>query len=173
LFWLAAAVLLLDQITKEAIIQTMPLNTWHAPIPALYPFFRFTHIANTGGVFGFMQGGSPLFAFLALLMIVGMVWYNQAWPMRSRKLRLALGLVLGGAVGNLIDRLRLGYVTDFLDFDVSSRINLPLANWPVFNVADMAIVAGIIVMSWLTLFRPHEIEPPEQPAPSSEETDTP
>lgn len=171
-YWFAAPAVLFDQLTKWLIIQALPLNTSHTPFPALDPFFRLSHVANFGGVFGMFQGTTAIFAGLAALVSAGLLYYNHALPIRATKLRMALGVVLGGALGNLIDRIHLGYVTDFLDFDVSSWINIPFADWPVFNFADVAIVSGIVIMAYLTIFAPHEIEPPAAP-PAQPPADSP
>lgn len=132
-------VLLLDQATKAIVEATIPFNTSWAPIPWLAPVFQFTHTGNTGIAFGLFAGGSALFAIVAAIVTVIIIFYNFTLPAGSVGLRLALGLLLGGAVGNLLDRLRLGHVTDFLDF----------GPWPIFNVADTAVVVGALALAWL------------------------
>ncbi|GAB4281336.1 MAG: hypothetical protein Kow0080_34830 [Candidatus Promineifilaceae bacterium] len=137
----ASVVLLADQLTKLLVETKMPLNTTWEPFSSLGHLFRITHVANTGTAFGLFPNGSFLFGALAIVVGLFLVYYNHILPANQTALRLALGLQLGGAVGNLIDRLRIGHVTDFLDFGW----------WPVFNVADMAIVGGVIVLAWMML----------------------
>jgi len=141
LFLVAGGVILLDQFSKRLVEQSLALYEAWAPIPALEPYFRVLHATNTGAVFGLFQGGGLLFALMALIVSVGIIYYNHTLPAGNFWLRVALGLTLGGALGNLIDRFRLGHVTDFLDF----------GPWPVFNVADMAVVGGAILLGWLVL----------------------
>lgn len=157
-FLLAIPILILDQVSKWWITTNLPLYSVRL-FPSVDPYFKFSHVPNTGAAFGLFQGGKWVFTLLAIVVACAILYFNYELTTPNRKLRVALGLVFGGAVGNLIDRLRIGHVTDFLDFDVSSIINVPLADWAVFNVADTAIVAGVIVMTYLTLFEPEEIEP--------------
>ena len=106
-------------------------------------FFRLIHVHNTGAAFGLFQGQSFLLTIIALVGVAALLLYAlffyRKFPFLGNRLgKLALGLVLGGTVGNLIDRIHLGYVTDFIDFDV----------WPAFNIADSAIVVGIIMLAY-------------------------
>jgi signal peptidase II len=110
-------------------------------------FFRLTRVHNTGAVFGLFRDQSFTLTIVALVSIVVILLYAlfiyRRLPILDNKLgRLALGLILGGAVGNLIDRLCLGYVTDFIDVGV----------WPAFNVADSAVTVGIIIIAYTLLF---------------------
>jgi signal peptidase II len=141
LFLIAGSVIVLDQLSKWLVEQSLAFYEVWAPIPAIEPYFRLMHATNTGAVFGLFQGGGPFFAIMALIVSVGIIYYNHTLPAGNFWLRVALGLTLGGALGNLIDRFRLGHVTDFLDF----------GPWPVFNVADMAVVGGAILLGWLVL----------------------
>lgn len=138
---LAAIVLLFDQVTKYVVESALPLYQTWAPIPELQAFFRFTHVPNTGTAFGLFPGGGFFFAAMAIIVSLAIIYYNFTIHEPQMMLRVALGLQLGGALGNLMDRFRLGHVTDFLDF----------GPWPVFNVADMAIVAGAFVLGWMIL----------------------
>ncbi len=109
-------------------------------------FFRLTHVSNTGAAFGIFRGHTlPLTVVscvgIALLLLYAFLFYRQ-FPQLDRWLAwTGLGLILGGTIGNLIDRLRLGYVTDFIDFGF----------WPAFNVADSAIVIGVIIFAYSLL----------------------
>ena len=139
LLWVAALTLILDQFSKYIVEYAMPLNTTWEPFAGYGHLFRFTHIANTGTAFGLFSGSSNFFAVMAVLVGGAILIYNIILPGEQRLLRLAMGLQLGGALGNLLDRLRLGHVTDFLDFSA----------WPVFNLADTAIVGGVVILGWL------------------------
>lgn len=140
-FLVAAVVIALDQFSKAIVEARMPLNTTYAPIPSLEAFFRITHVSNTGAAFGLFAQGSMVFTIVAIVVSLVIVFYSFSLPPGLLPLRLALGLQMGGALGNLIDRFRLGHVTDFLDF----------GPWPVFNVADTSIVAGVAILAVLML----------------------
>lgn len=138
----AGLVIILDQWSKNVIETNIPLNSIVVPFPAIEPLFRFTHVANTGAAFGMFQNGSAVFMILAVLVALGIIYYNFfALEGNQRLLRVALGLQLGGALGNFIDRVRIGHVTDFLDF----------GPWYIFNIADAAIVGGAVVLGYIVL----------------------
>ncbi len=141
LLLVTAVVLLLDQFSKYMVEAFLPLYTSWSPWPSLAHLFQFTHATNTGAAFGIFPGGSLVFTLVALAVVLFILVYNYTLPGGQWLLRLGLGLQLGGALGNLLDRLRLGHVTDFLDF----------GPWPVFNLADTAIVVGVVVLAWLML----------------------
>jgi signal peptidase II len=139
---IALAVLLLDRITKWAIARTIPLEDAVNIIPG---FFRLTHLENTGAAFSlFADSPSPfrttlLIAFsIAALAVVSVLLWKDRSVFHSGT--LALSLILGGAVGNLWDRVSDGKVTDFLDFYIGAH------HWPPFNVADSAIVVGALLL---------------------------
>ncbi len=140
-FLITVTVLLIDQVTKNLVETRIPLYGYWAPIPALANFFRITHTANTGAVFGLFRGSGWFFAILAVIVAAAIVYFNVTLPGQQRLLRLALGLQLGGALGNLVDRLRQGHVTDFID----------VGPWYIFNVADMALVGGVILFGIVLL----------------------
>jgi len=139
LYIVAVSVILLDQWTKQLVKTSLELYTYYAPIPALKNFFRITHVTNTGMAFGLFPSGSFLFTLLAPIVSIAIVVYNQKLELGNPLLRLALGLQLGGALGNLIDRLTQGYVTDFMDF----------GPWPVWNIADLAVVTGTALLAFV------------------------
>lgn len=140
-FLIAAVTIGLDQLSKYLVETRIPLYSYWTPIPALEGLFRFTHTANTGAVFGLFQGTGIFFAGLAIVVAGAIIYFNLTLPGRQRLLRLALGLQLGGALGNLVDRLRLGHVTDFID----------IGPWYIFNLADLAIVSGVILFAIVLL----------------------
>ena len=138
---IAGLVVVLDQLTKWLVLANMPLHRSIAIIPG---FFNLTHIHNPGGAFGFMATGSPglrnlLFLGVATVAMVLIVYFYRSTPRNYPFLAGALALIFGGAVGNIIDRLRFGVVVDFLDFYVGAY------HWPAFNVADSAITVGITI----------------------------
>lgn len=136
LFIVAGLIILLDQASKYMVESSLPLYTYYAPIPALENIFRITHISNTGVAFGLFQNGNVVFAIFAVVVSIAIIIYNARLELGHKLLRLALGLQMGGAVGNLIDRSRQGHVTDFVD----------VGPWPVWNIADLAIVSGTILL---------------------------
>lgn len=131
----AALILLLDQLTKYLVIQTLSPG-FSFPFRG---FFRITHVHNTGSAFGILQGLNTPLIFVSFIGIIILVLIYRSQPHPSNWLRFSLALQLGGAFGNLIDRLRLGYVTDFID----------IGPWPVFNLADASIVSGLVILAWV------------------------
>jgi len=140
-FLITAAVLAADQLTKYLVETRIPLYGSWAPIPALEALFRIVHTANTGAVFGLFQGTGMIFAGLAVVVAIAIVYFNLTLPGGHWLIRIALGLQLGGALGNFTDRMRQGHVTDFMD----------VGPWYIFNVADMAISSGIILFAFAYL----------------------
>ena len=141
LFLVMALVLFADFLSKLYIENSLELNTSWAPIPQLAAFFRITHVSNTGAAFGLFPSGSILFMLVAIGVSIFIIIYTSRLPADQSLYRVALGLQLGGALGNLISRLRVGHVTDFLH----------LGPWPVFNLADFSIVAGVFLLAYLKL----------------------
>ena len=137
LLQLAALVVLCDQATKFLVREYLQLSQ-SVPVEG---FFRITHTYNTGSAFGLFQGqNTPLIVVaFAGVFILGLIYRSQRPP--SNLLRLSLGLQVGGAIGNLTDRLLFGRVTDFLD----------VGAWPIFNLADSSIVVGLVLLAWVFL----------------------
>ena len=138
--WIAVAVLLLDQVTKQLALGQLAL---HEPV-ALTPFLNFTLVYNKGAAFGFLSSASGwqnVFFIVVALIACGVILYLLRQT-RDRLLAVALVLVLGGAIGNLIDRLVYGYVVDFIDVYYQGW------HWPAFNVADSAITVGAILIAF-------------------------
>jgi len=147
IFWIAAgAVVFLDQLTKYLVREMMQPGQ---SIRIIGDFFKMTFTYNPGGAFGFMAGSNEKFRlpfFLAATAIcICVVFYYHRRMNKNKTLMLCLGMILGGAVGNLIDRLSLGVITDFLEFGIKPHY------WPVFNVADSCICIGaciILIVLW-------------------------
>lgn len=154
---LAAAVIGLDRYTKRlAEERLLESGVGSVPVPGFGAYLRFTYVENRGAAFGLLQG-QTLFFLLVGAVVVGVIAASYRYLPRSGfLLHLALGLQLGGAVGNLIDRAWRGYVVDFVDFGYRSNW------WPVFNVSDSAIVVGVGLLAW-TFLRPSEQPRPEAP----------
>jgi signal peptidase II len=142
-FLLSTAVFLLDQLTKFLIRSHLSLSE---VIPVL-PFFSIVYVDNTGSAFGMFRGlGNPFFIGISAAAIVVIT----VMIIKMRDNRLALSLILGGAVGNLTDRIVHGYVIDFLDFYAGRH------HWPAFNIADSALTAGIALLLIDMVFRKSE-----------------
>ncbi len=131
-----ALVLAADQLSKAYAVAHLRWGESWAPVEALRPFFRFTLTHNRGAAFGLFPQGGTLFLVIALVVTAVILYYYRRLPPRAWLVRLALGLQLGGALGNVVDRLRQGYVVDFLE----------VPHWPVFNVADSCIVVGVVLL---------------------------
>lgn len=141
-WWLVVGALVLDQLTKVIVERTMVL---YQPVPLLGDVFRLTYIHNAGAAFGLKLGGPMLHTIVAIGALGVLGWLFLSLPQSARLQRAALAMVLGGAVGNIIDRIRLDYVIDFFDvgFGESWR-------WPIFNVADSFVTVGVLILalSW-------------------------
>ncbi|MCR4404125.1 MAG: signal peptidase II [Candidatus Acetothermia bacterium] len=135
LFWLLG-VLAVDQLSKLLAASQL---AFHRPVPAIDHVLFFTLTKNPGGAFGILRGHGLLVVIVTAAISLGLLGALLFTRLRDGSLRLGLAIIAGGALGNLLDRLRLGYVIDFLDFRV----------WPVFNLADVAIFVGV----GLILFR--------------------
>jgi signal peptidase II len=135
-------IIVLDQITKVYIDTHMTL---HESIPVINGFFNITYVRNPGAAFGFLSDASP---FLRAFFLIGVsifaagliVYYVVKMKTEDILLTYGMSLIMGGAVGNLIDRIRLGEVIDFLDVYISTY------HWPAFNVADSAVSVGAVIL---------------------------
>ena len=141
-YLIALAVLLLDQATKQVIIRTLRLGEGFPIVPG---YFDITFVLNPGAAFSFLatlseQVRNPFFIAISVTAIVLIVIYHSRFAHQHRLASLALALILGGASGNLVDRLLYGMVVDFLD------VHIHQYHWPVFNVADSAISVGVGLM---------------------------
>ncbi len=135
---LASLVIIFDQITKVILRETLELGDreW------LAEFFAFSHIANDGGAFGFFSGQNTILAVSAVVAIGVVAIYYFFPPLDHWLIRSGLALILGGAIGNLLDRIYQGHVTDFIDF----------IHFPAFNVADAAINVGVAAIVIAIIF---------------------
>ena len=131
-FVIAGLVVALDQVTKHLVRANLALGE---SVPEEGPL-RITYVTNTGAAFGILQGQTLFLMVTTFFGLAAILLYYLYPPMEHGVLRLALGLQLGGAMGNLADRVRLGKVTDFID----------VGPWPSFNVADSSIVVGVAII---------------------------
>ncbi len=159
-FLIAAGIVALDQFTKWLVRSNLALyESW----PEGSDFIRIIHVTNSGAAFGILQGQTPFLIVTSLLGLAAIVLYYIYPPMDHGVIRIALGMQLGGAAGNLIDRVRMGEVTDFVD----------VGSFPTFNVADSSISISIVAV--LIFFLYQETERPKKqlsdtvPAPTPDD----
>jgi len=136
LFIVALLIVVLDQLTKWLVVTNIPYGGSWSPWEWLSPYARIVHWSNTGVAFGMLQGMNPVFIGLAILVSGAIIYYYQQIDKKDWLIRLALIMELGGAIGNLIDRIRYGHVIDFIS----------IGRFPVFNVADSCITVGVVVL---------------------------
>ncbi len=137
-FSAATLVLILDRLTKYVITHILANGQSIKIIPN---FFHITLVLNKGAAFGLFKEMTAIFVLLSLSVIIFIILYIWRNEFGRIYLPVALGLILGGAIGNLIDRIKFGYVIDFIDFRI----------WPVFNMADSCITIGAIILAWHVL----------------------
>ncbi len=131
----ASVVFFLDRITKIAAVRNMSLGESIGILPKI---FHITLVLNNGTAFGLMKGQNSALTVFMLLAVIAIIVYIMTHKLSGFFVSSALGLILGGALGNLFDRIRFGYIIDFLDFRI----------WPVFNIADSAITIGLVMLIW-------------------------
>jgi signal peptidase II len=137
LIGIAGIIVTLDYFTKDLVRQSLSLGESWMPLQWLAPYARIVHWRNSGAAFGIFQNGGLIFTGLAIIVSIFIIFYFPQVPKEEWALRLAMGMQLGGALGNLLDRLLFdGYVTDFIS----------VGSFPVFNVADSSISVGVCVL---------------------------
>jgi signal peptidase II len=147
LLGVASGVIGLDQWTKYLVRSQLEYGQVWTPFARL-PFLRIVHWSNTGSAFGFFQSGGLVITVVAVVVSVAILFYFPRVPRRQLPLRIALSLQMGGAIGNLIDRLALGTVTDFV----------AVGGFPVFNVADSSITVGVAILLIALLFEDRAVD---------------
>lgn len=155
---IAGGIVALDQWTKTLVRTSLTFGETWAPWEQFAPYFRIVHWRNTGAAFGIFQDGGMIFTILAILVAFFILYYYPQVPRSDWSLRVAMGLQLGGALGNMIDRFRFdGSVIDFIS----------VSKFPVFNVADSSISIGVAVLVvgvWLAECREKKAALEEVPA---------
>jgi len=136
LFSVVGLILLVDQYTKALVRQNISLGEMWAPWPWLLPYARIVNWYNTGVAFGMFQGLGMMFSVVAVVVSIAIIYYFPRVPAKDWTLRLAMILQMGGALGNLIDRVIQGHVTDFIS----------IGTFAVFNVADACITTGVVIL---------------------------
>jgi len=153
LFLIAGTVVFLDQWTKGLIRQNLAIGEVYRPDSVLSQFVRIVHWKNMGAAFGIFQQMGKIFMMLSFVVGAFIIFYFPRVPRQDWIVRLAMALLLGGAVGNLIDRLNQGYVTDYIS----------ILNFPVFNVADLSISTGVVIL-FLGMWRQEQVKKTSEPA---------
>jgi len=162
LFAISTVVIGLDQWTKAWVRATLPEGASLEPVSWLASFVRFTHVHNTGVAFGMLQNKGNLFVYVTLAVVLIIVFYYRRMATQHWMLCTALGLQLGGSIGNLIDRIARGYVTDFVN----------VSFFAVFNIADSALVVGALLLGYYALFMERD-KPVQTPATPSAQPPAP
>ncbi len=158
----AVIVVILDQITKQVFWRSFEFGLSTDVIDGI---FRITLVRNAGAAFGVFEGGRIFFMVASVIAIVFLLYVGYRLPAVDRYKRLLLGLILGGAVGNLIDRVYAGEVIDFLEIGIAGHW------WPVFNVADIAVTVGAILLLICLLRANSGQETPESGPVSGDDPD--
>ena len=163
--WLGLIVAVLDQYTKQLVRWNFALGESH---PVIAGFFDLTYVRNPGAAWGILGGQNGFLMILSVIMLVLMFVFRKTFLTHALEHRISLGLLTGGVVGNLMDRVRQSWVTDFLDFHWHGH------HWPAFNIADAAICTGvglyILSSLWLASHPLNDKRPAatEPPPPASE-----
>jgi len=155
---IALLVIVLDQLSKHYVVLNLHLGVPWNPIKSLSRYVSFTYITNKGAAFGMFPAFGTFFAVIAIVVVIVILFYYRHLSNGQWAMNVGLGLQLGGALGNLIDRIRLGHVVDFIDLKV----------WPIFNVADSSIVVGVAILA-LSILRDVEEAPQQKVSRGSQE----
>ena len=152
LWFIAVAVFVLDQATKLWVVARIPFDPYHThagtDIAVIPGFFWLIHVGNTGAAWSMFSGRSVTLALLATATLVAIFFWRHSLGLRQRLSQVCFGLLCGGIVGNLVDRLVHKHVIDFVDLHFGSYV------YPTFNVADSGIVIGVILYLWQSLRAP-------------------
>lgn len=175
----ALLVVIIDQLSKLWVVDNLSVKPSQVLIEG---FLRLRYTRNTGAAFGFFQGGTGLLSVAAIAIVVAIIFSATRMGNTNRLTLLSMGLIVGGALGNLADRLRLGFVVDFIEvYGPRIEIDNSIYTWPVFNAADSAISIGVVLLVATMLFggtpepKATNLEQPEitPPPPPNEAYATP
>ncbi|MBI4322497.1 MAG: signal peptidase II [Chloroflexi bacterium] len=140
-FGVALVVFALDQATKIMAASYLGSANGREHLEVIGSWLRFAYVTNSGAAFGILQDRTTLFTIIAFLAIPILIFFHNSLPSGGWIAKICVGLLLGGTLGNLVDRVRFGYVVDFIDVGVGNL------RWPTFNVADSAFVIGVFVLA--------------------------
>jgi signal peptidase II len=156
---LAAVIIVSDQLLKHWIVANYEQDRIY---PVIGDWLRIDYIHNAGGLFGLVQGAAPVLALVSLFVIALLCWMEFRWGWRNWLTTLALSLLLGGAIGNLLDRIQYGYVRDFADIGIGTW------RWYVFNVADMAVTCFFLTLIVMAIVNPRLVFGGEESRPAGD-----
>lgn len=153
---IAGLICVLDQITKVLIQYSIPFETSYFPpnrVTIIENFFYLVHIGNEGAAWGMFSEYSGLLTLLSFAVLFFIYYFRKQLELQRGSVQIAFGLLIGGILGNLIDRIRVGHVIDFIDIHLPFTLPyiLPYGRWPAFNIADSAIVIGMLFYLLLSL----------------------
>lgn len=156
LFVIAGVILVLDQITKILVQYSIPFeSSYFAPdrVTIIEDFFYLVHIGNKGAAWGMFSEYSGVLTLLSFAVLLFIFCFRKQLELHRGTVQIAFGLLIGGILGNLIDRIRVGHVIDFIDIHLPFTLPyiLPYGRWPAFNIADSAIVVGMLFYLLLSL----------------------
>ena len=151
LFVTTIIVIIVDQVSKQIVIRSLPLGASINLIPALSPLFKITYSENTGAAFGLLPQAGPLFLLSAVVMVAAMFIFYSRVPEKALLTRIGICLLSGGALGNVFNRLQYGAVIDFIHYQIPGIIS------NVSNLADHAIVFGVVLI-FLTSWRSERVQ---------------
>lgn len=162
----AAVIFILDQVSKAWIFKNLPLDSYFYPdsIEVIEGFFYIVHIGNEGAAWGMLSGYSGWLALFALLALYAIYKLRHTLELNRRIMQFSFGLLIGGIIGNLVDRMIHGHVIDFLDFHFPFSIPwiMPTGRYPSFNIADCGIVVGVLIYMGASFFSPSAKAPKEE-----------
>lgn len=153
---IAGLICVLDQITKVLIQYSIPFESSYFPpdrVTIIENFFYLVHIGNKGAAWGMFSEYSGLLTLLSFAVLFFIYYFRKQLELQRGSVQIAFGLLIGGILGNLIDRIRVGHVIDFIDIHLPFTLPyiLPYGRWPAFNIADSAIVIGMLFYLLLSL----------------------
>ena len=153
---IAGLILVLDQITKVLIQYSIPFESSYFPpdrVTIIENFFYLVHIGNKGAAWGMFSEYSGILTLLSFAVLLFIYYFRKHLELQRDTVQIAFGLLIGGILGNLIDRIRVGHVIDFIDIHLPFTLPyiLPYGRWPAFNIADSAIVIGMLFYLLLSL----------------------
>ncbi len=150
IYFIIGSIVALDQLTKILIQKMVSFGISYFPperIEIIEGFFYIVHIGNEGAAWGLFSQFKELLIIFSFAMLFLIYFARRHFQLEKRRMQIAFGFLIGGILGNLIDRIRMGYVIDFIDIHLPFSVPgiLPLGRWPAFNIADSSIVIGLVI----------------------------